>query len=209
MLAFLLVLVHGQPNEAIRKTIGEQVAERRRQSVGDVVEWYDPSVRGKIVGVVPTGTDGREGLVWHRRNSWNPFSSGWNVRVMMPNPGDADYTMRSAYDADHYYAKPPPEGYQGTPAFLRPFTKEYWKMPERDPQKPEYWNVVEPTLPPGDKLPGTPRANVVPLQWRPELDANAEEPLAGADLRKFLGVHFAPKKRGPFYDSRLTRNPTR
>jgi hypothetical protein len=207
MFALLFFLAHAQPNEAISKTIGQQVEERRRQAVGDVVEWYDPSVRGKLVGVVPTGTDGKEGLVWHRRNSWNPFSSGWNVRVIMPNPGDADYTMRSAYDPSHYYAKPPPEGYRGTPAFLRPFTKDYWQLPERDPAKPEYWNVVEPTLPPGDKLPGV-RGNVVPLKWKPQLDARADEPLSGSDLQKFINLHFDPKQRGSFYDSRLKRKPS-
>jgi hypothetical protein len=203
----LLVLAVAQPNEPPRKSLGERLAERRRTAIGDVVEWHDPSVSGKLVGVVPTGTDGTQGLVWHRKPSWNPLRRSWNVRVIFPNAPDADYTMRSAYDTDHYYAKPPPEGVRRLPGFLKPFTADFWELPERDPQKPEYWQVKEDILPPGAPLPQV-RGNVVPLQWRPALDSSAEEPLGGRDLRKFLKIHFDPamRKRN-HYDTLLKRNP--
>jgi hypothetical protein len=207
----LLALAVAQPNEPPKKTLGETLEERRRTAIGDVVEWRDPSVSGRLVGVVPTGTDGSQGLVWHRRPSWNPFRRSWNVRVIFPNAPDADYTMRSAYDPDHYYAMPAPEGTRrGLPGFLKPFTADFWEQPERDPTKPEYWEVKQQKLPAGAPLPGGPRGNVVPLMFRPKIDPTAEEPLAGSDLRQFLKVHFAPvpRKRN-HYDTLLKRNPDR
>lgn len=203
----LLALAACQPNEPPKKSLGERLGERRRTAIGDVVEWHDPSVSGKLVGVVPTGTNGMNGLVWHRQPTWNPLRRSWNVRVIFPNAPDADYTMRSAYDTDNYYAKAPPEGVRRVPGFLKPFTSDFWELPERDPQKPEYWQVKQEILPPGAPLPQV-RGNAVPLQWRPTLDANAEEPLAGRDLRKFLKVHFDPSARKRnHYDTLLKRNP--
>jgi len=203
----LLVLAVAQPHKPAKKSLGERLEERRRTTIGDVVEWRDPSVSGKIVGVVPTGTNGMDGLVWHRQRTWNPLRRSWNVRVIFPNAPDADYTMRSAYDTDHYYAKPPPEGARYLPGFLKPFTGEFWRLPEPDPSKDEYWELKEDRLNPGARLPEV-KANVVPLMWRPTLDPNAEEPLAGGDLRKFLKTHFDPAERKKnHYDTLLKRNP--
>jgi hypothetical protein len=204
----LLVLVVAQPNEPPKKSLGERLEERRRTAIGDVVEWRDPSVSGRLVGVVPTGTNGMEGLVWHRKPSWNPLRKSWNVRVIFPNAPDADYTMRSAYDTDHYYAKAPPEGVRRIPGFLKPFTADFWDTQVvTDPKDEEYWQYKQAVLEPGAPLPQV-RGNLVPLQWQPTLDAAAEEPLAGRDLRKFLKVHFDPaaRKRN-HYDTLLKRNP--
>jgi len=59
-----------------------------------------------------------------------------DVRVIFPNAPDADYTMRSAYDTDNYYAKPPPEGVRRLPGFLKPFTADFWELLSVIPRNP-------------------------------------------------------------------------